>query len=193
MWLKPGGRALDFTAIEEFQTEQVAFSWRARFPLLPFVTMHVVDRYAAGEGLLEVRVLGLPVSRMHGRATAEGEAMRYLAELPWVPHAIDSNARLDWRELGARTVEAATQVGSSRVAVRLEFDADDDIVSASAQRPRVEGKSVATTPWTGVYSDYAVVGGVWLPTRATVRWELTDGPFTYWDGTITGFELLNRR
>jgi hypothetical protein len=31
MLLKPGGRALPFTAVEDFSVEEVAFLWRARF------------------------------------------------------------------------------------------------------------------------------------------------------------------
>jgi hypothetical protein len=29
-----------------------------------------------------------------------------------------------------------------------------------------------------------------VPTRGEVRWDLADGPFTYWRGTITSLELL---
>jgi hypothetical protein len=46
-----------------------------------------------------------------------------------------------------------------------------------------------TRPWAGRFSDYAVVGGIRIPTRGEVRWELPDGPFTYWRGTITSIEL----
>jgi hypothetical protein len=41
----------------------------------------------------------------------------------------------------------------------------------------------------GGYGDYGIVGGVRIPTRAEVRWELADGPFTYWRGRITSLEL----
>jgi hypothetical protein len=147
MWQKPGGRGLRFTAVEEFAVEQVAFSWRARFPILPLVSIHVTDRYAAGEGLLEARVLGIRVMRQRGQETAEGEAMRYLAEIPWVPHAILANRELEWRGLDASSLEVATNAGSARVAVRLEFDATGDIVRAFADsRPHPEGRAVVSRP-----------------------------------------------
>ena len=53
MWLKPGGRARRFEAEQDYAVGSVAFSWRARFPLAPLVSLHVVDRYAAGTGSLE--------------------------------------------------------------------------------------------------------------------------------------------
>jgi Family of unknown function (DUF6544) len=192
MWLKPGGRALPFRAVEDLSVEEVAFSWRARFRVLPLVTLRVVDGYAAGQGRLEARLLGLvPVMRQSGQAASEGEAMRYLSEIPWVPHAMRANRQLEWRELDAHTVEVATAVGPARVAVQLEFDAAGDIVSAySPARPHVEGKTTVPRPWGGVFRDYDVVGGVRIPTHAEVRWQLPEGPFTYWRGTITSVELV---
>jgi hypothetical protein len=138
MWQKPGGRQLRFTAVEEFAVEEVAFSWPARFPIVPFVSLHVVDRYTLGEGLLEARLFRLiPVMRASGPELSEGEAMRYLAELPWVPHAMLVNRELEWRDLDAETVEVATRVGSERAAVRLEFDAAGDIVGTLRTRAHV--------------------------------------------------------
>jgi hypothetical protein len=191
MRLKPGGRPLRFTAVEEFAVEEVAFSWRARFPILPLVYLRVVDGYAAGAGHLEARLFGLvPVMRARGKEISEGEAYRYLAELPWVPHAILANRRLEWRELDAHAVEVATRVGAARPAVKVEFDAAGDIVGTRCDaRPYREGRTSASRPWAGTFGDYAVIGGVRIPTRAEVRWELPDGAFTYWRGTVTSLEI----
>jgi len=185
--LKPGGRALPFTAVEEMEVERVAFTWRARFPLM----LRVVDGYADGKGMLVARVLGVPVSRAEGPEVARGEAMRYLAELPWVPHAFVANAELDWRELDARRVEVSTEVTGARTSVVLAFDDDGDVVRASADRPRADSGRVVTTPWSGTFRDYAVVGGVRVPTTASVQWVLPEGPFVYWEGTVVALESLH--
>jgi Family of unknown function (DUF6544) len=191
MCQKPGGRWLPFTAVEKFAVEDVGFSWRARFPIAPLVSLRVVDRYAAGEGLLEARLLGrLRVLHARGQEVSEGEALRYLAELAWVPHAILANRQLEWRALDAGAVEVATRVGTARVAARLEFDEGGDIVGTWCDaRPYREGKTSVRRPWAGRFGDYAVVGGIRIPTRGEVRWELPDGPFTYWRATITSLEL----
>jgi hypothetical protein len=100
-----------------------------------------------------------------------------------------ANRELEWRELDGRTVEVATRFGSARLPVRLEFDAAGDIVRSSADaRPRREGKKVVRAPWSGTFGDYSVLGGIRIPTRGEVRWELSDGPFTYWRGAITSLE-----
>lgn len=74
--------------------------------------------------------------------------------------------------------------------VQLEFDAAGDIVSAwRAARPCTEGKTTLPRPWGGKFGDHAVVGGLRVPTSGEVRWELPDGPFVYWRGTINSLEL----
>jgi hypothetical protein len=181
------GRWLRFEAEQEAATERVEFSWRARFPIAPLVALHVDDWYRGENGALEVKLFGLPLKRSQGVDVAKGEAMRYLAELPWVPHAFVANRELEWREVDANTVEVTTTIVGSRAAVRLHFD-DGDIVAASAQdRPRAVGKAAVPTPFAGEFGDYQLFDGVRLPTTAAVRWELSDGPFVYFRGRITSF------
>lgn len=191
MWQKPGGRPLRFTAVQDIALDDVAFSWRARFRLAPGVALRVVDRYAAGDGLLEARLLGvIPVMRRRGPELAEGEALRYLSELAWAPQAMALNRKLEWRELDGSAVELTTRVGATRAAVRLEFDSRGDLVRASADaRPALEGKRIVRRPWAGRFADFEVVGGVRIPTHAEVWWERPEGRFVYWTGTVTSLEL----
>jgi hypothetical protein len=191
MWQKPGARAMRFTAVEEFAVERIGFAWQARFPLIPLVAMKVVDEYADGNGQLVARLLGIPVMRQRGPETAVGEALRYLAELPWVPQAIAVNRELRWRELDGREIEVATTVAGQQVAVRFEFDASGDIVRASTDaRPRPVGKTFVATPWGGTFGGYEVVAETRIPTRAEVRWDLPEGPFVYWRGRVTSLESI---
>lgn len=187
MTLKPGTRPRSFSAIEEFATGRVAFSWRARFPLAGPLALRVTDSFDSGRGLLEVRVLGLPLQRQRGADLALGEAFRYLAEIAWVPHAILANPQIEWRALGDRDVEAATAVGRQLPAVQFHFNESGEIARTVAERPRAEAGN-APTPWIGEFSDYQHVGGTLVPARGEVRWELPGGPFTYWRGRITSLE-----
>lgn len=190
MQLKPG-RWLSFEAVEEAQVDRVEFLWRARFSLAPLVTIRVRDWFRDGDGGLEARLFGLvPVARATGPETARSEAMRYLAELPWFPPAIVGNPELGWRELDAGSVEVATGVGDSEAAVTFRFDEAGDIASAFApDRPRQEGSRFVDRPWSGTFADYEDVGGLRVPTRTEVSWELPDGRFTYFRGRVTGLEL----
>lgn len=188
MILRPGRRPLSFDAVEEFTVDRVAFAWRARFPLLGPLAMHVVDSYDGRDGLLEVRILGVPVQRKRGPELAIGEAYRYLAEIPWVPQAILSNSQLEWSALHEHGVEVATRVAGERLALQLMFNEAGEITQTVAARPRLEADGEITR-WIGEYRDYTTFGGIRMPERGEVRWELPDGPFTYWRGTITAAEI----
>lgn len=190
MTLKPGARPRRFTATERFAVDRVAFVWRARFPVIGPIGLRVTDSFDADAGLLEVRLLGLPLQRQRGPELSRGEVYRYLAEIAWAPQAIVANRQLEWREFDERAAEVATRVGGDRVAVRLEFNERGEIERTFADRPRLEAGN-AVTPWVGEYRDYRELRGAWIPTRGEVRWELPDGPFTYWRGTITSLQLCD--
>jgi hypothetical protein len=189
MVLKPGAKPRAFIATEEFAVDRVAFAWRARFSMLGPVAMRVIDSYDGTDGRLEVRLLGIPLQRKGGVGLAQGEAFRYLAEIAWVPQAILANPQLTWREVDEQTVEVATSVQNERIAVRLVFNEAGEIAQTIAERPRLEAGN-ATTLWIGEYSDYQQFDRVRLPARGEVRWELPDGPFVYWHGTITSLDLV---
>jgi hypothetical protein len=187
---KPGGRRLDFTAVEELAVHTVEFEWRAGFGPNPLVRVRVTDRYRSGEGLLVARVWGLvPATRSSGPDTDRGEAMRYLAELPWVPHAIKANPELSWRELDDGSVEVSTLVGGRAASVHLSLDEGGLIRAASGIRPRLAGRSAIDTPFVGRFGDYVELGGIRVPGSAEVSWELPEGPFTYWRGELTSLAL----
>lgn len=185
------GRWLPFRAEQEMAVDRVEFAWRANFRAAPLVSMRVRDWYRSGVGGLDVRLWGVvPVVRTSGEQFARGEAMRYLAELAWAPHAMVANPALELRQVDESTVEVATRIARERIAVLLHFDAAGDIVGMSTDaRPRMVGKQVVDTPWSGVFGEYRQFNGVRLPTTGEVSWLLPDGPFAYFRGRVTGWSV----
>ena len=191
MLQRPGGRGMRFRATEDFSVARVAFSWRARFPIIGPLAIKVVDGFADGNGLLRVSLLGIPLKTMRGPEADVGEAMRYLSELPWAPQAMAANRELVWREVDERTVEVASGKDTAAV-VELEFDAGGDIVRATGTRPFAVGKSFVPTPWGGDFGDYASFDGTRIPTYGQAWWELPEGRFVYWRGHINALELIEQ-
>jgi hypothetical protein len=186
MQLRPG-RWSPFLAEQEMDADRVGFTWHATLRAAPLLSVRVRDWYRAGAAGLDVRLWGVPLVRASGEDVARGEAMRYLAELVWVPQAFVSNRALEWREVDESSVEVATRVGGERVAVTLRFDEAGDIVAMSADRPRRVGKEVVDTPWSGAFGNYRELEGVRLPTTGEVSWLLPDGLFTYFRCTLTAW------
>lgn len=191
MWLRPGGRGMRFTATQELAGDRVAFAWRARFPLAGPLALSVVDAYDGTSGELTVRLLGLPLQRERGPETSAGEALRYLAELPFVPPAFFHNQELEWRQLTPRSVEVAASINSERLSVAIEFDEAGDIVHTSSQmRPRKVDGQWTTTPWGGEFRRYAHLGALRVPTSGEAYWDLPEGRYVYWRGEVLSAQLL---
>jgi hypothetical protein len=187
MWQKPGARRMRFEATEDFAIDRVAFSWRARFPMVARLALTVVDEFRDGSGRLRLSLLGVPLRTQAGQELAVGEAMRYLAELVWAPQAIASNRELDWRQVDETTAEVTTPVGATSATVRWEFDSSGDMVRASGTRPFPAGRTFVPKPWGGDFGDFGNFSGTRIPTSGEAWWDLPEGRFVYWRGRITAF------
>lgn len=177
--------ALDASQISA--THMPGFVWQATGRMYSIVPIRVVDSYVGGDGLLEVRLAGtLAVAKAAGEETAKGEAMRFLAELPWNPDAILNASGLNWQVIDDQTVSVAMDTAGGSAQVILRLDADGDIVAIEAQdRPR---SGATPAPWVGRFSQYEFLGPYRFPRYGEVAWVLPEGEFVYWRGTILGIE-----
>ena len=183
MWRTPGGPPSDFTARQTIRHDAPGFLWRAAMGR----TVVVADYFVAGTGGLEVMLLGVfPIARTVGGVAAnQGEALRYLAELPWSPDAILVNRALDWTVVDAKSIKVATGVGAERGEVTFDLDEDGRIVRAGApSRAYAEKGGTTARPWHGRFWDYQRVGGRFIPIQGEVAWTLDAGDFVYWRGRI---------
>lgn len=189
MRAKPGDAWQRHTAEQVISVYDPGFVWLARVRLAPLLSASVLDAFVDGEGLLEVRLLGsLRLARNSGPQVSRGELMRYLAELPWAPHAMLHNPHLRWRELDGATVEVSSDSIGGPARVRLVFE-DGDVARIEADdRPRALGCGTVATGWRGRFFDYSELGGCRIPVRAEVSWLLDEGPFTCWRGEVTAYE-----
>ncbi len=190
MWPAPGGKPMDFTARQTVRVDAPEFLWRAT---MGFPTgMMIADYLVAGTGGLEVRLLGaFSVARMVGGAdAAQGEALRYLAELPLNPDAILANRTLEWTIVDPKTIKVATGVGAERGEVTLELDEHGLVFRVSAPSRIYAAKNGRTTrhPWRGRFWDYQAIGGRFMPCQGEVAWVLEAGDFIYWRGRMLNWK-----
>lgn len=192
MRFAPGGRWLPFRAEQWFPGSCIEFCWQAWVRMAPLVSARVVDSFKGGRGMLTARVFGfVPVARSIGPSTDKGEAMRGLAELPWRPFAFREAQCLTWESAGTDKLRSTFYDGRTQAEVEFEVDSEGHVLGAAAPgRPRVVGKSVVETPWSGAFSEYRLLDGFRVPAAAEASWHLPEGPFTYWRGRITEFRVL---
>jgi uncharacterized protein DUF6544 len=178
----------------KFRAEQwtsgasIDFSWRAWVGMAPFAPVRVVDRFERGNGALTVSAFGLlPIARGRGPEIDRGEVLRALAELPWRPFAFRQMPHATWEAAGVGALRATFDDGRTKASAVLEIDGEGRVMGGSADRPRLDGKSVVETKWSGAFGDYRTFGRVRIPTSAEVAWRLPDGPFKYWRGRVVAF------
>ena len=186
MWQTPGGKPTDFTARQIVGVDAPAFLWRAAMGR-PASTI-VADYFVAGTGGLEVRLLGaFPIVSLIGGAVAnQGEALRYLAELPWNPDAILANSALDWTVVDSKMIKVATGAGAERGEVTFTLD-DSGLVataSAAARGYAEKGGRITMHPWRGRFWNYQEIGGRFIPLQGEIAWGLEAGEFVYWRAGI---------
>ena len=192
MEMKPGAGWQPIKAEQVIGLRQAGFVWQARQVAGPVTVVRVIDAYVAGGGLLQARLLGsIPVARAEGAEMNRGEAMRYLAELPWAPDAIAMNRDIRWRMLESGEAEARLEMVPRDAVVRFAFDAAGDIATIRAEdRPATgpDGNTVLK-PWEGHFSDYREMGGRRIPARGEVGYVEPEGYRPYWRGGIVDYAV----
>jgi hypothetical protein len=178
-----------FRAEQAIDARDLGFRWNARMRLAALVVARATDAFEAGHGRLEVRVAGVRVMRSVGPDTDVGELLRLLAELPLCPLAYDHPA-LEWSADGEGTLRVAAEVGGTRASVALQVDDAGRVVGCRAERPRLVGRRSVPTPWRGRLHEYREMGGVRIPARLEVAWELPEGELTYFRGEILDLRVI---
>lgn len=189
-------RGADWKGMEAEQTigvQRAGFVWRARMGMGPLTLVRVVDAFVGGVGQLRVRLLGsVPVGSATGKDVDRGEAMRYLAELPWAPDAILSNAQLRWDVLEDGEVEVSLALPDGPASVRFSFDECGDIVQVEGLRPvkerDAEGAALVR-PWRCFMRDYGELGGRRIPLQGEAGYVYEDGYEAYWRGRVIAYEV----
>jgi hypothetical protein len=185
-----GERWLAFTSNQRVVLARPGFHWDARIRLLPGLSFRVQDAYVAGEGILNARLLGLPVVNLHGTPElARGELMRFLAEAAWYPTALLPSQGVQWAPVDDRQARATLADGSTRVTLTFSFGPDGLIEAVRAEdRGRMVAGKVVPTPWEGRWTHHAERGGMRVPLEGEVAWILPSGRKPYWRGRITRLE-----
>jgi hypothetical protein len=183
MWFKPGGSPRRFTARQRTGTSSSGFVWRAKIG--PIGAVSVVDAFVSGRGFLEARLFGvLRVAEMDGTPSAnQGEALRYLAELPLNPDAILFDHALLWTVDDPHTITVVTGAGASRAEIVFALD-DAGLITTASAASRTFGQTGKSYPWRGRFWDYQMASGRCIPMQAEVAWVIDGKDFIYWRGKL---------
>lgn len=177
-----------FQAHQRFNAITPGFVWDARIAMAPMLQVFVRDAYFHGRGELVARVLGVyAVANESGSGDlADGELMRYLAEMVWFPSALRPGSGVTWTGIDEHRATAHLADRGHSVSLQFTFNDTNDIteVFAPARMRTVKGGS-QPTPWAVRCWDHQERSGFRIPISCVAEWRLTDGPQVYWRGRVT--------
>lgn len=176
----------DFASDQLVTTRRAGFDWDGRIAVGP-LTVRVHDAYIAGNGILVAKLAGLvPLADVRGTPeAAQGELMRYFAEMLWYPTALLPSQGVHWQAVDHRHASATLADGATSVSLVFAFGADGliEAIDAQARSRTVDGRS-EMTPWQVRVWNYAERDGMLIPLEGEVAWRLPQGPYPYWRGRL---------
>jgi hypothetical protein len=174
-----------FTATQFVTTQRPGFDWDARIQMAPSVSAFVHDAYALGAGRLHASLLGLfTVADVRDTpAAAQGELLRFFAEMPWYPTALLPSQGVRWETIDDTSARATFTDAPTTVSLVFRFDAEGTIETMRAEA-RCRDKLTAM-PWSGRFWNYSTRNGMLIPLEGEVGWEYPDGIRLYYKGKVT--------
>lgn len=183
-----------FRAHQRFNAVSPGFVWNATIFMAPFVPVYVRDAYVQGRGEMVARVAGLyaPVDESGSKELAEGQLIRYLAEMMWFPSALAPGHGVTWTAMDDHRAMAHLEDSSYKVSLRFTFNDRAEIVEvfAPARMRSVKGGYEAT-PWAVRCSEHQLRMGFRIPIFCEAEWRTADGPLPYWRGRVTNIRYEN--
>jgi hypothetical protein len=174
-----------FTATQLVTTQHLGFDWDARIQMAPGVSAFVHDAYVLGEGKLHVSLLGLLTVADVGNTpqAAQGELLRFFAEMPWYPTALLPSQGVRWEAIDDTAARATLTDGATTVSLVFRFNAEGAIATIRAEARHRD--ALTTMPWNGRFWEYAVRNGMLIPLEGEVGWEYPEGTRLYYKGKVT--------
>jgi hypothetical protein len=177
MW--EDGAWMPFTAEEYYTTDPPGFVWAARMRVAPLLSFTAIDRYRAGHGRMDGRLLSIvPVAGGTGPELDQGALLRYLNETMWFPAAVISPF-ITWEAIDdsrARATMTYADVSASAVFV---IDAAGDLTTMTADRYASVDGGYALQPWSTPITGYGTFDGVRLASDGVGVWSRASGDFAY--------------
>jgi hypothetical protein len=98
--------------------------------MAPGVSAFVHDAYMLGEGSLHASLIGLfTVADVRGTpAAAQGELLRFFAEMPWYPTALLPSQGVRWEAIDNASARATVTDGATTVSLVFRFNPEGTII-----------------------------------------------------------------
>jgi Family of unknown function (DUF6544) len=168
---------MPFEAEQYFATNPPGFVWMASFKMAPLLSVTGRDRYMAGKGDIDMRLLSvIPVAKKSGGGLDQGALLRYLGEIVWFPAAALCPF-ISWESLDATSARATMSYRGVTASATFTFDQEGNVTRLDAERYN-DAKS-KLEPWTIPIREYGEFQGIRIPVEGEGVWNYSSGDFSY--------------
>ncbi|MDX5428234.1 MAG: hypothetical protein LPK46_07745, partial [Bacteroidota bacterium] len=105
-------------------------------------------------------------------------AIRYLSEIVWFPFAV-RKPFIRWTSVDDRSAVASMDYPEGQVDVTFHFDKEGKVSWVEALRFNQDLNKLVNWRVELDPSSWKEINGVYIPTHASVSWDLPEGPFTW--------------
>jgi Family of unknown function (DUF6544) len=177
---------MPFEAEQYFTTNPPGFVWMASFKMAPLLSVTGRDRYMAGKGDIDMRLLSLiPVAKKSGGGLDQGALLRYLGEIVWFPAAALSPF-ISWEGLDTTSARATMSYLGVTASATFTFDQEGNVTRLDAERYN-DAKS-KLEPWTIPIRAFGEFDGIHIPVEGEGVWKYSSGDFSHIRWRITEIE-----
>jgi len=170
---------MPFTAEQYFNVDSLSYMWYAKMKGPLGIKFGAIDKYINGEGHMYVRIANLyTVADSKGDEIDQGELVRLLSELAWIPSAFTRDF-IQWEAIDDLSAKATLTHNDTRASGVFHFDEDGRIINFTAKRYRSEGKYYFLEDWATPIIRYGEIDNLLLPVEYEANWNLKSGELTY--------------
>ncbi|MDX5325299.1 MAG: hypothetical protein LPK80_03475 [Bacteroidota bacterium] len=179
MLTEKGGNWKDFSAQQWFTTDVPGFLWNAHVGRGSFMPFSGRDKMVDGHGEMRIEAYSfITVVNASGPEIDQGVAIRYLSEIVWFPFAV-RKPFIRWTSVDDRSAVASMDYPEGQVDVTFHFDKEGKVSWVEALRFNQDLNKLVNWRVELDPSSWKEINGVYIPTHASVSWDLPEGPFTW--------------
>jgi len=153
---------------------------------IPFTGLH---RYSDGEAVFQIKVAEvIPVVDAKGHEALISDTVTLFNDMCLFAPSTLVNADIRWTEIGPNQLEGLFRHSGVAVKATLSFRDSGELVSfASDDRYMTEdGKIYENHRWSTPITEYSIIEGRNVPSRAQAVWHLPEGEYQYADFALDG-------
>ncbi|MFV8749992.1 DUF6544 family protein [Nannocystaceae bacterium ST9] len=187
---RPGQPWTEFEAEEYVVASTPALLWYARLRPFPLVWVDNRELLVSGRAHSLSKIFStLGAVDRDDDATRRTLLLRWMVDLVFVPSAMLPRDGLSWTALDDDRAELTVREGEHEVHGIFVFDDKGDVVRfESDERPWLGESRPQTALWIAEFGEHRAFGGLSIPTRFALRWELDGQTFPYQQAKLDLFE-----